>query len=49
MWVTAFDEVAEEIVGITVNKFSAFDDDGRKRFVRGDGVDILITRHIPLM
>ena len=35
MWVTAFDEVAEEIVGITVKKFSAFDDDGRKRFVRG--------------
>ena len=34
MWVTAFDEVAEEIVGITVKKFSAFDDDGRKRFVR---------------
>ena len=34
MWVTAFDEVTEEIVGITVKKFSAFDDDGRKRFVR---------------
>ena len=31
MWVTAFDEVAEEIVGITVKKFSAFDDDGRKK------------------
>ena len=34
IWVTSFDEVAEEIVGITVKKFSAFDDDGRKRFVR---------------
>ena len=31
-WVTAFDEVAEEIVGITVKKFSTFDDDGWKRF-----------------
>ena len=30
MWVTAFDEVAEAILGITVKKFSAFDDDGTK-------------------
>ena len=31
MWVTAFDEVAEAILGVTVKKFSAFDDDGRNR------------------
>ena len=35
MWVTAFDEVAEAILGITVKKFSAFDDDGRKRVAGG--------------
>ena len=35
MWVTAFDEVAEVILGFTVKKFSAFDDDGRKRVVGG--------------
>ena len=35
MWVTAFDEVAEVILGVTVKKFSAFDDDGRKRVVGG--------------
>ena len=35
MWVTAFDEVAEAILGVTVNKFSAFDDDGRKRVAGG--------------
>ena len=37
MWVTAFDEVAEAILGVTVTvkKFSAFDDDGRKRDAGG--------------
>ena len=35
MWVTAFDEVAEAIMGVTVKKFSAFDDDGRKRVAGG--------------
>ena len=35
MWVTAFDEVAEAILGITVKKFSALDDDGRKRVAGG--------------
>ena len=35
MWVTAFDEVAEAILGVTVKKFSAFDDDGRKRVAGG--------------
>ena len=35
IWVTAFDEVAEEIVGITVKNFSAFDDEGRKRVAWG--------------
>ena len=32
LWVTAFDEVN---MGITVKKFNAFDDDGRKRVARG--------------
>ena len=35
MWVTAFDEVAEVILGVTVKTFSAFDDDGRKRVAGG--------------
>ena len=35
MWVTAFDEVAEAILGVTVKKFSGFDDDGRKRVAGG--------------
>ena len=35
MWVTAFDEVAEVIMGVTVKKFNAFDYDGRKRVAWG--------------
>ena len=35
MWVTAFDEVAEAILGVTVKKFGAFDDHGRKRVAGG--------------
>ena len=35
MRVTAFDEVADAILGVTVKKFSAFDDDGRKRVAGG--------------
>ena len=35
MWVTAFDKVAESILGISVKKFSALDDDGRKRVAWG--------------
>ena len=35
MWFTAFDEVAEAILGVTVKKFSAFDDDGRKSVAGG--------------
>ena len=31
MWVTAFDEVAESILGVSVKKFGALDDDGKKR------------------
>ena len=31
MWVTAFDEVAESIMCVSVKTFSALDDDGRKR------------------
>ena len=30
MWVTAFDEFAKSILGVSVKKFSALDDDGRK-------------------
>ena len=35
MWITAFDEVAESIMGVSVKKFSALDDDGRKRVAWG--------------
>ena len=35
MWVAAFDEVAEAIMGITVKKSSAFDEDGRKTIAWG--------------
>ena len=35
MRVTAFDEVAESILGVSVKKFSALDDDGRKRVTWG--------------
>ncbi len=34
MWVTAFDKVAESILGVSVKKFSALDD-GRKRVAWG--------------
>ena len=35
MWVTAFDKVAESIPGVSVKKFNALDDDGRKRVAWG--------------
>ena len=35
MWVTAFDEVAESILGVSVERFNALDDDGRKRVAWG--------------
>ena len=35
MWVTAFDVIAESILGISVKTFSAPDDDGRKRVAWG--------------
>ena len=38
MWVTAFDEVAESILGIYVKKFSAIEDDGRKSVAWGVSV-----------
>ena len=42
--VTAFDEVAEAIMGITVKKCSAFDDDGRKRIAWGvSGMECYMT------
>ena len=30
MWVTAFGEVADSILGVSVEMFNALDDDGRK-------------------
>ena len=35
MWVTAFDKVAESILGVSVKKFNALDNDGRKRVAWG--------------
>ena len=35
MWVTAFNKVAESILCVSVKKFSALDDDGRKRVAGG--------------
>ena len=35
MWVTAFDKVAESILGVSVKTFSVLDDDGRKRVAWG--------------
>ena len=35
MWVTAFADVAELIMGVSVEEFGAFDDAGRKRIVWG--------------
>ena len=35
MWVTAFDKVAQSILGVSVKKFSALDDAGRKRVAWG--------------
>ena len=31
MWVTAFDKIAGSILVVSLKKFSALDDDGRKR------------------
>ena len=35
MWVTAFADVAELIMGVSVEEFHAFEDAGRKRIARG--------------
>ena len=35
MWVTAFADVAELIMGVSVEEFNAFDDAGRKRIAWG--------------
>ena len=44
MWVTAFDKVAESILGVSVKKFSALDDDGRKRVAWGvSGMNCYMT------
>ena len=44
MWVTAFDKVAESLLGVSVKKFSALDDDGRKRVAWGvSGMNCYMT------
>ena len=35
MWVTAFDQVAVSILGVSVERFNALNDDGRKRVAWG--------------
>ena len=35
MWVTAFADVAELVMGVSVEEFNAFDDAGRKRIAWG--------------
>ena len=35
MWVTAFADVAKLIMGVSVEEFNAFDDEGRKRIAWG--------------
>ena len=35
MWVTAFADVAELIMGVSVEEFSTFEDEGRKRIAWG--------------
>ena len=43
-WVTAFDKVAESILGVSVKTFSALDDDGRKRVAWGvSGMNCYMT------
>ena len=37
MWVTAFADVAELIMGVYVEECHAFDDEGRKRVAWGGG------------
>ena len=37
MWSTAFADVAELIMGVSVEEFHGFDDEGRKRVARGGG------------
>ena len=44
MWVTAFGKVAESILCVSVKKFSALDDDGRKRVAWGvSGMNCYMT------
>ena len=44
MWVTAFDKVAGSILVVSLKKFSAFDDDGRKRVAWGvSGMNCYMT------
>ena len=44
MWVTAFDKVAESILGVSVKKCSALDVDGRKRVALGvSGMNCYMT------
>ena len=49
MWVTAFADVAELIMGVSVEEFSAFNDEGRKRIawgIRGTKCNLTIAKTV---
>ena len=49
MWVTAFADVAELIMGVSVEEFSAFNDEGRKIIawgIRGTKCDMTIAKTV---
>ena len=49
MWVTAFADVAELLMGVSVEEFSAFNDEGRKRIawgLRGTKCNMTITKTV---
>ena len=49
MWVTAFADVAELIMGVSVDEFSAFNDEGRKRIawgIRGTKCNMTIAKTV---
>ncbi len=48
MWVTAFADVAELIMGVSVEEFGAFNDEGRKRIawgIRGTKCNMTIAKN----
>ena len=49
MWVTAFADVAELIMGVSLEEFSAFNDEGRKRVawgIRGTKCNMTIAKTV---